>query len=67
MTAVPPTTTLDRERDPLAPAIEALVRAEHGDPFALLGMHTDGPNGAVTVRTFLPEARAVQVIDTHRG
>jgi 1,4-alpha-glucan branching enzyme len=67
MTAVPPTTTLDRERDSLAPAIEALVRAEHGDPFALLGMHTDGPNGAVTVRTFLPEARAVQVIDTHRG
>ena len=43
--------------------IEAVVRAEHGDPFGILGMHTDGSDGAVTVRTFIPEARKITLID----
>jgi 1,4-alpha-glucan branching enzyme len=39
-------------RDPAA--IEALIRGDHGDPFALLGPHRE-PSG-LTVRTFLPRA-----------
>ena len=38
-------------------AIDAIVNARHGDPFAVLGPH-DG-----TVRTFMPGAEAVSVVD----
>jgi 1,4-alpha-glucan branching enzyme len=41
--------------------IDALVMGEHGDPFGVLGPHP-GPKGAVTVRTFLPEAREVLLV-----
>jgi 1,4-alpha-glucan branching enzyme len=47
--------------------IESIIRADHGDPFGILGMHTDGPDGAVTVRTFMPEARRVELIDGQSG
>ncbi len=42
-------------------AVESLVNARHGDPFALLGPH-DG-----SVRTFAPGADAVTVIDAATG
>ena len=35
--------------------IEALVRAEHPDPFAILGPHEDEAGGQV-IRAFLPAA-----------
>jgi 1,4-alpha-glucan branching enzyme len=41
-------------------AVAALVAAEHGDPFALLGLHEVAP-GLWEVRAFLPEARAAFV------
>jgi len=40
-------------------AIEAITRADHGDPFALLGMH--GSDGQFAVRAFRPDAKAVEV------
>ena len=50
-------TTRTRSRpETLEPAaIEALVRGDHGDPFALLGMH-ETPGGGLVVRD-LPAAR----------
>jgi 1,4-alpha-glucan branching enzyme len=44
-----------------AEAIDALVTGEHGDPFGVLGPH-QGRDGMVTVRAFLPDARAAAVI-----
>jgi 1,4-alpha-glucan branching enzyme len=43
-----------------AGAVEAIVRAEHGDPFAFLGPHQVGPDLWV-IRAMLPEARAASV------
>ncbi|MCW5698752.1 MAG: 1,4-alpha-glucan branching protein GlgB [Rhodospirillales bacterium] len=43
-----------------------IVDAKHADPFSFLGMHEDGKNGLV-VRAFLPQARAVSVIDAKDG
>ncbi len=63
-TATATTATADSiKAEALRQEIEAVVRAEHGDPFGILGMHTDGPDGAVTVRTFIPEARKITLID----
>ncbi len=42
-------------------AFDAIARADHGDPFAVLGPHQ--VNGQTVVRAFLPNARAVQVLD----
>ncbi len=42
-------------------AVDALVNARHGDPFALLGPH-DG-----SVRAFLPGADSVTVVDSATG
>ncbi|MFJ7141530.1 MAG: 1,4-alpha-glucan branching protein GlgB [Pseudomonas protegens] len=47
---------------PSAKAIDALVRAEHRDPFAVLGPHGDGAGGQF-IRAFLPGALSVQVLD----
>jgi 1,4-alpha-glucan branching enzyme len=44
-------------------AIEAIVRGEYGDPFAILGAHRDGPDGETTLRLFLPDARSVVALD----
>ncbi len=48
-------------------AILALVRGDWGDPFAILGRHDDGPRGEATYRLFLPDARAVDLIDAATG
>ncbi len=45
-----------------ARAIDALVRGDHGDPFALLGPHR-GAAGQMVVRTFQPQAARVWVLD----
>ncbi|OEC35918.1 1,4-alpha-glucan branching enzyme [Pseudomonas cuatrocienegasensis] len=41
--------------------LEALVRAEHGDPFAVLGPHPEGEG--TLIRAYLPAALKVEVID----
>ena len=51
-------------KDALLPAIvdiQALVRAEHPDPFSVLGPHADGKGGQF-IRVFLPGAVSVQVL-----
>jgi 1,4-alpha-glucan branching enzyme len=47
-----------------ARAMEAIVRGEHGDPFAVLGPHRVTTNGRVgtAVRAFVPGARAVRLV-----
>ncbi len=40
-------------------AIAALARADHGDPFSILGMH--GADGDLAIRIFRPDAVAVEV------
>jgi len=44
-------------------AVEALLSATHGDPFAVLGPHA-APQGRRVVRALLPGARDVEVIDS---
>jgi len=51
--------------DRIAGEIEAIVAARHGDPFAFLGMHET--KGGLCVRAFLPEARAMAVVDAASG
>ena len=54
--------------DTLLPAeseIDAIVRGQHGNPFAVLGMHPDGE--AQVVRVFAPDAAEVAVIDARGG
>jgi 1,4-alpha-glucan branching enzyme len=46
--------------------IIALCRAEHSDPYAVLGMHTDA-DGGLWVRSLQPGASAVAVIDAKTG
>ena len=46
-------------------ALQALVEGRHGDPFAILGRHTVGQTRVV--RTVLPGAASVEVIDADSG
>ena len=51
-------------KDALLPAIadiQALIRAEHPDPFSVLGPHADGKGGQF-IRVFLPGAVSVRVL-----
>ncbi|MEI7610607.1 MAG: 1,4-alpha-glucan branching enzyme, partial [Rhodospirillaceae bacterium] len=48
------------------PTLDALVRADHGDPFALLGPHRQGPGEPLLIRAFLPGARDVLVVEDGR-
>jgi 1,4-alpha-glucan branching enzyme len=45
--------------------IRAVVQADHKDPFRFLGMHKD--DYGVVVRAFLPQAKSVELVDTHLG
>jgi 1,4-alpha-glucan branching enzyme len=45
---------------PMQGAVDAIVEARHGDPFAVLGPHE--VDGGCAVRAFIPDATAVQVI-----
>ena len=47
---------------PASKDVEALVRAEHHDPFSILGPHDDEQGGQF-IRAFLPEALSVQVLN----
>jgi len=54
-----------------AAAVTALVRGEHGDPFALLGPHLDPVSGLVSIRCFRPdlprEVPTIPVIESTSG
>lgn len=41
--------------------IARLIVAEHGDPFSVLGMHTEPGGQGFSVRVFHPDARAISV------
>jgi 1,4-alpha-glucan branching enzyme len=45
--------------------LQQLQHGDHGDPFAVLGMHADG--GALVVRALLPGAVGVSVVDKKSG
>ena len=47
---------------PSAKDVDALVRAEHPDPFSILGPHGDGAGGQF-IRAYLPGALSVAVLD----
>jgi len=47
--------------------LDAIIKAEHGDPFAVLGMHPDGSKGEWVVRAFLPGVDKVQVLHRDSG
>src|SRR5512147_438043 len=47
--------------------VNAVLYADHRDPFAFLGMHALGPDGPLVVRAFLPNAGAVTVLDVATG
>jgi 1,4-alpha-glucan branching enzyme len=47
--------------------VEALLNADHPDPFSFLGMHVTASGRALTVRVFLPEATGVAVLDVAGG
>ncbi|MGY2438379.1 1,4-alpha-glucan branching protein GlgB [Pseudomonas sp. SDO52101_S400] len=51
---------------PKAKDIDALVRAEHQDPFSILGPHGDGVGGQF-IRAYLPGALSVTVLDKDSG
>ena len=56
-------------KDSLLPAptdIDALIKAEHPDPFAVLGPHADGRGGQY-IRAFLPGAVSVNVLARDNG
>jgi len=47
--------------------VEVLLNADHPNPFAFLGMHAAPTPGALTVRVFVPEAVAVEILDAADG
>ncbi|QJI11572.1 1,4-alpha-glucan branching protein GlgB [Pseudomonas sp. ADAK22] len=51
---------------PASKDVEALVRAEHHDPFSILGPHDDEQGGQF-IRAFLPEALSVEVLARDSG
>ena len=51
---------------PASHDVDALVRAEHPDPFSVLGPHDD-EHGGQFIRAFLPEALSVQVLERDSG
>lgn len=46
--------------------VDAVVGGNHGDPFAILGMHK-GEDGSLFVRTFQPTAHKVELLDYKKG
>jgi len=50
-----------------AATIAAIVAGDHGDPFAVLGMHGPDDAGGIVVRAFHPGADAAAVVDARTG
>ncbi len=47
--------------------INAILAANHQEPFAFLGLHQDQQSGFLTVRTFQPNATAVSILSKTTG
>ena len=47
--------------------VEALVTSGYGDPFSVLGLHREGANGDLVLRTFQPQAQNVYVLEYETG
>jgi 1,4-alpha-glucan branching enzyme len=49
--------------------IDRILTADHGDPFSVLGMHSELRDGTekLVVRTYQPQARRVAVVDAASG
>ncbi len=57
------------KKNKLDTEIDRIIHADHGDPFSVLGMHTETAGGEtqLAVRTYQPQARAVAVVDYKTG
>ena len=44
--------------------VSAIINAKHRDVFSVLGMHKHATESVIIVRSFLPEAQSVEVIDS---
>ncbi|MCV4273219.1 1,4-alpha-glucan branching protein GlgB [Pseudomonas capsici] len=55
-----------RQPMPAAVDMDALIRAEHRDPFSILGPHGDGSHGQF-IRAYLPGALSVRVLAQDDG
>ena len=47
--------------------IQAIVQADHADPFSYLGPHSSEVGTALEIRTFQPDAQSVEVVDAATG
>ncbi|MBR1778100.1 MAG: 1,4-alpha-glucan branching protein GlgB [Alphaproteobacteria bacterium] len=47
--------------------VEALVTSGYGDPFSVLGLHREGQDGDLVLRTFQPQAQNVYVLEYETG
>ncbi len=47
--------------------VEALVTSGYGDPFSVLGLHREGADGDLVLRTFQPQAQNVYVLEYETG
>lgn len=47
--------------------VAAILTAVHHDPFSFLGLHQDAPRAGLILRSFLPQAGRVEVIDPADG
>jgi 1,4-alpha-glucan branching enzyme len=52
---------------PAPTVIKALLDADCADTFGILGLHADGPDGTLVVRTLQPDADSVTVLDAGSG
>ena len=62
----PEKTAKGRRAIPAAVDLDALIRAEHHDPFSILGPHGDGEGGQF-VRAYLPGALSARLLDKDDG
>ncbi len=62
----PDKTVIRRQAMPAAVDMDALIRAEHRDPFSILGPHSDGGSGQF-VRAYLPGALSVRLLSPEDG
>ncbi|EGH23466.1 glycogen branching enzyme [Pseudomonas amygdali pv. mori str. 301020] len=62
----PHKTGTGRRAIPAAADLDALIRAEHRDPFSILGPHGDGGSGQY-VRAYLPAALSVRLLAKDDG
>ncbi|QHF03545.1 1,4-alpha-glucan branching protein GlgB [Pseudomonas asturiensis] len=62
----PDKTVTRRQAMPAAVDMDALIRAEHRDPFSILGPHGDGGSGQF-VRAYLPGALSVRLLSPEDG